>query len=123
MYIPKSKQNKNVKPEGNLIDPETGLKFNGKFIQDFLGNFFKGDKITSNSKNLDLVPFSDVDDTVKYGSNFISAKVTPPASAYDKGTFTRYFCKDSRSNKIVELNKDRYLAEKKIINCIEEFLK
>lgn len=113
MYIPKSKQKKGAKPEGNLVDPATGLKFNGKFIQDFLGNFFKGDKITSNSKPLTLVPFSNVDDAEKYGSNFVSSIVTPTAEAYLKGVFTRFFCKDSRSNKIIEMTKDRYLAEKK----------
>ena len=113
MYIPKSKQKKGTKPQGNLIDPLTGLKFNGKFIQDFLGNFFKGDKITSNSKPLTLVPFSNVDDSKKYGNSFTSSIITPPTLAYDRGFFSRFFCKDSRSNKIIEMNKDRYLAEKK----------
>jgi hypothetical protein len=113
MYIPKSKQKQGGKPEGNLIDPKTGLKFAGKFVQDYLGNFFKGDKVTSKSVPLELVPFSDATEAAKFGVDFVSSYVSPPASAYDKGTYPRFFAKDSRTGKVIEMTKERYDAEKK----------
>lgn len=50
MYIPKIKQIVGGKIPGKLVDPKTGLRFAGKFVQDFKGNFFKGEKITSKSQ-------------------------------------------------------------------------
>jgi len=59
MYLPKVRQIVGGKIPGTLKDPETGLKFLGKFVRDYKGNFFKGDKITSQSKPLEFIPFTE----------------------------------------------------------------
>ena len=112
-YLPKSKQQSGGQPEGNLIDPATGAKYLGKFVQDFLGNFFKGDKITSKSKPLELVPYSAELESGKYLNRLIMTYPEPSQADYDKGAMDRYFVKDARNGKIVELNKQRYSAIKK----------
>jgi len=109
MYLPKSKQKKGGKIAGKLLDPKSGLPFLGKFVADHLGNFFKGDKITSKSKPLEFVP-ADVEDPK---SNFVNVRRTPSAKDYAKGTFTRFFAKDGRTGKVVEFDKEKYLAQKK----------
>jgi hypothetical protein len=107
-FLPKIKQIKNAKPPGNLIDPLTGLRFTGKFVQDLLGNFFKGDNITADSKPLQLVPFDNQADAEKYGSDFINIPVKPSEKDYEKGLFDRFFAKDGRTGRIIELDKPTY---------------
>jgi len=41
------------------------------------------------------------------------------AKDYSKGTFTRFFAKDGRTGKVVELDKEKYLAKKKKVSCID----
>jgi hypothetical protein len=109
MYLPKSKQKKGGKPQGKLIDPKSGLPFLGAFVMDHLGNLFKGTKITSKSEPLELIP----DETEDPKSTFVNVKRTPSEKDYSKGTFTRFFAKDGRTGKVVELDKEKYLAQKK----------
>lgn len=123
MYLPKSKQKSGGTPDGNLVDPATGAKYLGKFVQDFLGNFFKGDKITSESKPLELIPFSDHSESGKYKNTLVMTYPKPSQSDYDKGSIERFFAKDSRNGKIVELNKTRYLDIKKEGKNIYRILK
>ena len=107
MYLPKSKQKKGGKPEGKLIDPKTGLQFAGKFVMDFLGNFFKGDKITSKSEPLEFVPFTAAEAGTSETS-FVSVYNPPSEKDFAKGTYPRFFVKDARNSKIIELDKNRY---------------
>jgi len=112
MYLPKVRQIVGGKIPGILKDPATGLKFNGKFVRDFLGNFFKGDKITSESKPLELVPFTE-EQAERSNSDFYSDFVTPNEAQYEKGAFPRYFVKDGRTGKIIEVDQDKYNTQKK----------
>lgn len=123
MYIPKSKQKKGGKLDGNLIDPKTGALFTGKFVMDFLGRFFKGDKITNDSQPLDFIPFSNSSDADKYGSEFYSVFRQPSEEDYQKGTFDRYFIKDGRTGKIIEVDKVKYLTQKKESKLYKRVLK
>lgn len=110
-YLPKIKQiakEKLKEAGGSLIDPKTGLKFNGKFIMDFLGNFFKGDKLTKDSEPLTYVPPSHGEETPKFGTAFVSEKVVPNSRDYQRGVLSRFFAKDSRTNKIIEVTVDKY---------------
>lgn len=113
MYIPKSKQKAGGKLDGSLIDPKTGAAFTGKFVKDFLGRFFKGDKIDSKSQPLEFVPFSDETEAVKYGSDFVSVFIQPSQDDYNKGSISRFFVKDSRSGRIIEIDKEKYNTQKK----------
>lgn len=115
-YLPKHKQVAKEKLKelgGSLLDPKTGLRFAGKFIQDHLGNFIKGDKVTKDAEPLEYVPPSDISEAGKYDTRFISQLVEPSANDYQKGSLARYFCKDSRTNKIIEVSTERYKELKK----------
>ena len=39
--------------------------------------------------------------------------VTPSSADYTKGTFIRYFVKDSRLNRVVEVDKPKYVEQRK----------
>jgi len=109
MYIPKIKQIIGGKIPGKLIDPKTGLRFAGKFVQDFKGNFFKGEKITSKSQPLEFIP--DVKQQ-EISLGLTTAYRQPSSADYAKGTFDRFFVKDGPSGRVVEVDKSQYLEQK-----------
>lgn len=109
MYIPKIKQKIGGKIPGKLIDPKTGLKFNGKFVRDFLGNFFKGERITSKSEPLTFVPDAQAEEQAL---GFHTVFRVPSEKDYQKGTFDRFFVKDGPTGKIVEVDMQQYLEQK-----------
>jgi hypothetical protein len=109
-FIPKIKQIIGGKIPGILKDPLTGLTFNGPFVQDFLGNFFKGTKITKDSKPLEFVPDEQL---AQQTLGLVNEYRSPTPVEYSKGLFIRYFVKDGRSGIVVEVGKDQYLRERK----------
>jgi len=109
-FIPKIKQIIGGKIPGILKDPKTGLTFNGPFVQDFLGNFFKGTKITKDSKPLEFVPN---EQAAQQTLGLTNEYRQPTPSDYSKGLFVRYFVKDGRSGIVVEVGKEQYLRERK----------
>ena len=114
MYIPKIKQVLSPKIAGFLKDKATGLKFNGSFVKDYRGKFFKGSKITSESEELEFVPDGS---SISVDNYFRNIYRTPSEGDYIKGTFLRYFARDRRDGKVVELDKLNYLRilkEKKV---------
>jgi hypothetical protein len=108
-YLPKIKQLVGGKLKGFLKDPSTGLKFAGSFVRDFKGNFFKGTSITPNSKPLTFVP----EGTVSEDEVFRNVHVSPSSNDYSKGNMVRYFARDTRDGKVVELDKVSYLKVQK----------
>ena len=114
MYIPKIKQVTGPKIAGFLKDKATGLKFNGSFVKDFRGKFFKGSELTKDSEELEFVPDGS---SISEDEFFKNVYRTPSSTDYSKGVFLRYFARDRRDGKIVELDKVNYLRilnEKKI---------
>jgi hypothetical protein len=109
MYIPKIKQKIGGKIAGKLIDPKTGLKFNGKFVMDFLGKFYKGEQITSKSEPLTFVPDIQAEEGVL---GFHTVYREPSTKDYEKGLFERFFVKDGPTGKVVEVDKSQYLEQK-----------
>jgi len=131
-YLPKHKKASKEKLESlgtELFDKVTGLPYRGQFVQDFLGRAFKGSKLSASAEQLE-VRYSDLrSDSQKYGKGarstgpnvangqlaaklFISEPVQPSPQDYEKGTFPRYFCKDARTGKIIEVGIDNYKALK-----------
>ena len=109
-YLPKTLQRKGAKPNGKLIDPKTGLEWLGKFLMDFLGNFFKGDKFDPNAEPLDFIPSSehDSDQTNTWDDTAVAEDYPQPNETdIDKGKYKRHFAKDKRTGRIAEINKDR----------------
>jgi len=110
MYLPKFRQIVGGKIPGKLIDPKTGLNYLGAFVQDFKGNFFKGDSITSKSKPLEFIPDEEI---AKQALGFENIYVSPSSDDVRNGYMFRYFVKDLRSGKIVEVDKEVYSAQRK----------
>lgn len=120
MYLPKIKQKVGGKIAGKLMDLKTGRPFNGAFVQDFAGNFFKGSKVTAESEKLKFVP----DETAASESLGVKKHFPQPTSEdYTKGTVARYFIKDGRSGKVVEINRKTYLIEKQDKKLYKRLLK
>lgn len=114
MYIPKIKQVVGPKLAGFLKDKVTGQKFNGSFVKDYKGRFFKGNRITSDSEELEFVPDGS---SISKDELFRNVHRTPSSGDYVKGTYVRYFARDRRDGKVVELDKISYLKiqkEKKV---------
>ena len=114
MYIPKIKQVVGPKLAGFLKDKMTGLKFNGSFVKDYRGKFFKGTRVTDNSEELEFVPDGS---SISVDEYFRNVYRTPNTGDYVQGTFIRYFARDRRDGKVVELDKVSYLKvhkEKKL---------
>ena len=107
MYVPKVKYKEGGKLEGKLIDPKTGREYLGKFVQDYKGRFFKGTAITSKSETLDYVVKGAEEKTRLKKLKFVYRK--PTEKDYKLGYFTRYFIRDEVYNRVVELDKAKYI--------------
>lgn len=112
-YLPKHKQVKGGKVDGNLVDAKTGAKYLGKFVADHRGNYYKGSEVTPTAAKLILVPFSDESEAAKYGATFVSYFPKPTDEDYQRGLLVRYFAKDTRNGKIYEINKKRFILFKR----------
>ncbi len=110
-FIPKVKTKIGGKVPGKLIDEKTGRQYLGEFIQDYKGNFYKGTNITSSSEKLLLVKPKQKDTSVE-GLRFIYTK--PTQKDYLKGTFKRYFVRDVTVNKVVEVDRKKYIEYTKL---------
>lgn len=110
MYIPKIKLKIGGKIPGKLLDPKSGRQFLGKFVQDHTGKFFKGERVTSESEELEFVP-----DAAKPSEalGFKHMYVSPTSQDYSKGIFIRYFLKDARIDRVIEVDRKNYLLEVK----------
>lgn len=120
MYLPKIKQKVGGKIAGKLMDLKTGRPFNGAFVQDFKGNFFKGTKVTSESEPLEFVPD---DKGAEESLGVKSYFPNPSPDDYTKGTVARYFIKDGRTGKIVEIDRKTYLIQKQEKKLYKKLLK
>lgn len=120
MFIPKIRTKIGGKLAGKLLDPKTRRLFTGKFVKDFKGNYFKGERITRNSEPLEFIP----DDRSIEAITGLTHKYTSPSdSDYTNGFFIRYFIKDAPTKKVFEVNKEDYLLERKAKKVYRKTLK
>ena len=110
MYIPKHKLIVGGEVPGKLVDIKTGRQYLGKYVRDHKNNYYKGTEVTSKSEKLKLV--KDIA-AIEKATGLKTVYRTPTAEEYNKGEFIRYFVMDSRSRRIVEVDKPKYLAERK----------
>lgn len=110
MYIPKHKLKVGGKIPGKLVDPKTGRQYLGKFVQDYKSNYFKGTQVTSKSEPLILVKDIEAE---KKALGLTTVYVKPTPADYIKGEFIRYFVGDTRTRRILEVDKAKYLEQKK----------
>lgn len=113
-YLPKHKEKAKDAINGKLKDLKTGLPFNGKFIRDFLGNFYKGDKFSASSEKLHFEPeWNDLESDSRFGIPIKTAFVKPSEEDYSKGTISRFFVKEANTGKITEVDTATYKALRK----------
>ena len=110
MYIPKHKLKIGGKVPGKLIDIATGRQFLGKYVQGPDKKYYKGTQITSKSVELTLQKDKSAEEKAL---GISTVHVTPSSADYTKGTFIRYFVKDSRLNRVVEVDKPKYVEQRK----------
>ena len=109
MYLPKFKFLKDVAKPGEFSSPDGG-GFAGGLIKDFLGRAFKGSSPAGiDAENDQLV---DLGTATPADKQFVNQLNPPNSKDYAKGSFPRFFIKDSRNEKIIEVKKDSYRAEK-----------
>jgi len=108
LYLPEHKKKK-LDKLGKLIDAASGLAFLGKFFQNHLGQFFKGDRLDENSEPLIFIPDEKEEDARELFDRF----PVPTDKQYAKGISKRYFVKDIPSGKVVELDKNNYFKQKR----------
>lgn len=120
MFVPKIRTKIGGKLAGKLLDPKTKRLFTGKFVKDFKGNFFKGERITRNSEPLEFIP----DNTqIEASTGLKHTYITPSSSDYTNGFIIRYFIKDAPTKKIFEVTKQDYLLERKAKKVYRKTLK
>ena len=107
MYIPKVKYKVGGKLDGFLIDPKTGRRFLGDFVQDYKGNFYKGITINSTSEVLEFKKKVTENQKKVEGLRFIYRK--PTEKDYKAGFFKRYFVRDETTSIVVEVDRAKYI--------------
>lgn len=113
-YLPKHKEKAKDAIGGKLKDLKTGLPFNGKFLRDFLGNFYKGDKFSAASEKLHFEPdWNDIESDSRFGIPITTAFVKPSQEDYIKGIIGRFFVKEANTGKITEIDASAYKALRK----------
>lgn len=120
MFIPKIRTKIGGKIAGKLLDPKTKRVFTGKFVKDFKGNFFKGERITKNSEPLEFIPDNVA---IESTTGLKHTYIIPTESDYKNGFLIRYFIKDAPTKKIFEVSKDDYLKERKAKKVYRKALK
>lgn len=109
MYLPKSKYSAPKHTPGGEFSLQ-GVEYVGWYIQTFKNEYYTGKTFSKDSKLLiKLVIESNViDSNTNDPYTFASSIVSPTAREVGNGKWTRYFVKDPRNNKIIEVDKAKY---------------
>lgn len=107
MYLPKTKYKKGVAKAGEYMDLKTGKPYIGTVVETYNKEVYPG-SIPSEIGPL-LVPTNTGNENPTI-QGVIPFRPTPTETDYVTGSFTRYFCKDLRTGKVVEIGKDNYKA-------------
>lgn len=108
MYLPKIKiKTPNKADIGNMIDT-AGKEYQGNFFETYKGEFFSGDKPSSDSKPLESLDRLESEHGEDDTSIFKVEFVPPTDKQLANGTFKRYFLQDKRNKNIVEITKEKF---------------
>lgn len=108
MFLPKIKISPPKFTVGDLLKRPDGTEFKGYYFEDYRGRFFEGKTPADSKGELLPIEITGVDpDTEK----FVSLPIKPTVKSYETGILRRYYLKDTRNGKIIEVNKDTYLTE------------
>ena len=108
MYLPKIKiKTPNKADIGNMVD-EAGKEFLGNFFETYKGEFFSGDRPSSNSKPLESLDRLESEHGEDATSIFKIEFTPPTEKQLADGKFKRYFIQDKRTKNIAEITKQKF---------------
>jgi len=132
MFVPKHKRKDNLTSVGDLVDKSTGQVYSGTYFETSKGKKFSGTSpYSSNVKELENIP-QDYETpeggTLRAGKNTYdvlrndkaafdlkytaTVPVYFPANIGETDSFKRYFARDKKTGKIVEINTGTYKSLK-----------
>jgi len=118
MFLPRSKYKGPFTATGGeqeLLVKSTLKPYRGKYIVTYKGQYFSGS--TPQEAKDELILKSSYEEKEKNKNNHIIESETfiePTESDYKKSTYTRYFAKDLRSLKIIEITKPEFIRVGKL---------
>lgn len=115
-YVPKHKQEDVQAAAEQFLDSATGLPHIGPVIKDFLGNFFKGSSSADIKPENALIENNLDAEGQKRMAEEIGVKThypKPSPKDIEKGALKRFFIKDGRSGKIIEIDENDFDNQKK----------
>ena len=108
MYLPKIKFSKLTAKPGEFID-KLGKPVFGSIIKSFTGKVYKGSSPQGIKEEDELIR---VEKATPADKKFVSRPNRPTFKNYKKGSFFRYFIKDSRNGLIIEVTREDFREEK-----------
>jgi hypothetical protein len=114
MYLPKSKYSAPKHTRGEEFLLPSGREYIGFYFITYEDRYFTGKQ--PGKGNLELTPIV-AEDPVSATPTFTPDRSTPTATDRMYGKFTRFYLKDKRTNRIIEVEKSKYyeLLEKTYI--------
>ena len=106
MWLPAFKYIKGLLAQKGQFMLPNGQPYEGAYHKLYNGETYTGDVPSTDSVRIfedDSEPHLPVPE---YEDKLVSQQVYPEVEDYDKGFFLRYFIKDTRNGKIVEVDKD-----------------
>lgn len=114
MYLPKNKYSAPKHTPGGEFSLN-GIEYVGWYIRTFKNEYYTGKAFSKDSKL--LIKLTEETNVIDANRNdpftFNSIQVAPSSKDRINGKWKRYFLKDSRNGKIIEVDKDKFLLFKK----------
>lgn len=113
MYVPKIKYKKPEFTNGDRFTTQDGISFIGWFFENYKGLFFTGKFPSKKSKQ--LIELKTVKESEVLPLPVVTESISPTYQQLKTGTFTRYFLKDTRTNKIIEVNGNKFKEQSEFL--------
>lgn len=108
MFLPKIKISPPKFTVGDLLKKADGSAFKGYYFEDYRGRYYEGKTPAESKGRLYLAQTLSAEKDIE---KFVSLPIKPTVKSYETGILRRYYLKDTRNGKIIEVNKDTYLTE------------
>lgn len=105
MYLPKSKYKEAKYSRGEEFYLPNKKSYIGWYFETYKKEFFTGK--TPGTGNL-LLTRKDAESVNKDTLNFIPETIQPDSTDMEKGKFKRFYVKDTRNKRIIEVGKEKY---------------
>jgi hypothetical protein len=124
MYLPRAKKVVvDNFPDGVFVEKLTGKPYTKKVVEDYKGDVFKATERESpktSEKDAVVVTQTPLRETNLFRTG---TGIEPTPLDYSRGSFTRYFIRDSRTEEVVEVTRDRYNIENAAIGRGRKYIK